>query len=473
MVFTSYAFAALFAVVLAWRVFLGRTNREFSYLLTLLISSLIFYAWHIPECLLILLFSCVIDYVAAEKIDACRQKSQTGRKYLILSLATNLGVLGYFKYTNFALDAIRKVLLSCGAGVNWVPHLDVILPMGISFYTFQSMSYTIDVYRGQLPPMRSFWKFLLYVSFFPQLVAGPIVRGTDFLYQMKRRRGLRAPFVLEGLYLVIQGFFLKMVVADNLGAYVDRFWAFGAEKGSGATAPTLLAVLFSCQIFADFAGYSSIARGLAYLLGFRFPLNFNSPYLADSFKDFWARWHITLSTWLREYLYIPLGGNRISPVRTYINLLLTMLLGGLWHGAAMTFVIWGALHGAALIAERMLGLHTGTSRPRVWKWVLRFSVVQAVILITWIFFRSESTSQATRILRNIFVGGLAFESAVMLLPALIFAVPVVLMHVRALVAEKKWFSAPSTLEKSCLAAVMFYAIVTMYGNSTGFIYFQF
>jgi alginate O-acetyltransferase complex protein AlgI len=278
---------------------------------------------------------------------------------------------------------------------------------------------------------------------------------------------------LEGLYLVIQGFFLKLVVADNLSTFVDRFWSFGAVKESGAAMPTLLAILFSCQIFADFAGYSSIARGLAYLLGFRFPVNFNSPYLASSFKDFWARWHITLSTWLREYLYIPLGGNRGSRLRTYVNLLLTMLLGGLWHGAAFTFIIWGALHGVALVVERMLGFQTSKSGTRVWTWAGRFLMVQGIILITWIFFRSENTTQAVAFLSNIFGGEFKIAGARMIMPALLFTIPIVLIHLRTLVAEKKWFSTPSVLEKSCLAAVMFYAIVTLHGSSSGFIYFQF
>jgi alginate O-acetyltransferase complex protein AlgI len=473
MIFTSFAFAALLAVVLIARLSIGRANQGLAYMAVLLTASLVFYAWHIPACLSILLVSCAVDYFAAQKIAECKQQGRSARAYLVASLGTNLGMLAFFKYTNFALGSVRTLLAACGAGDGWVPTLNVILPMGISFYTFQSMSYTIDVYRGTLKPMTSFWRFLLYVSFFPQLVAGPIVRGADFIYQMQRRRRIRAPYVLEGLYLLIQGFFLKLVVADNIAPYVDQFWKDGVRPGAPASITLLLAALFASQIFADFAGYSSIARGLAYLLGYRFPVNFNSPYIATSFKDFWARWHITLSTWLREYLYIPLGGNRGSAMRTYVNLFLTMLLGGLWHGAAATFLIWGALHGTALIVERALGLHvplTGYKRVLRIAW---FPVVQLVVLITWIFFRSESASDAAQFVANMFTQTFRWEEAAILAPALLFVVPIVVMHLRGLAERWRPFGTLGLVERSGVAAVMLYALMTMYGASDGFLYFQF
>ncbi len=235
--------------------------------------------------------------------------------------------------------------------------------MGISFYTFQTLSYTIDVYRGELAPVRSFWQFILFISFFPQLVAGPIVRASEFLPQMARPRRLRLRVFYEGVWLVIGGLFLKMVCADNLAAYVDEHWHRGSAAGGDATMSLWLGVMFSGQIFADFCGYSTIARGLGYLLGYRFPLNFDAPYIAATFKNFWERWHITLSRWLRDYLYVPLGGNRGSRARTYVNLLTVMLLGGLWHGAAYTYIVWGAIHGA--VPGAGAGAATAPARRRL------------------------------------------------------------------------------------------------------------
>jgi D-alanyl-lipoteichoic acid acyltransferase DltB (MBOAT superfamily) len=362
--FISFAFLIFLGVVLVARLLAVRTGREPVYLYFLVGASLLFYAWHVPAYLAILLFSTIIDYVAARKIERYAGQNSKSKAFLLLSLAANLGVLAFFKYCNFALDSLTQVATFFNLDAAWVPRLHVILPMGISFYTFQSMSYTIDVYRGVLKPIHSFWRFLLYVAFFPQLVAGPIVRARDFLYQINRQRSLNIHAAGEGTYLIIRGLFLKMVVADNIGPLVNRYWAYGSGETGDCVLTVLLALLFGCQIFADFAGYSSIARGVAYLLGFRLTLNFNAPYIASSFSNFWRRWHISLSQWMRDYLYLSLGGNRISPLRTYINLLVVMLLAGLWHGAAYTFIFWGLLHATALITERLLGLSRhGASHP--------------------------------------------------------------------------------------------------------------
>jgi D-alanyl-lipoteichoic acid acyltransferase DltB (MBOAT superfamily) len=354
---------ALFLVVYAGRLLIGRRKTETPYVALLLLASCAFYAWHVPAYLLVMLTSTVIDYFAALWMVRLPERSARRRLLLAASLVANLGMLGFFKYAGFATESIGRVLGLLGLGLP-VGTLDVVLPIGISFYTFQSMSYTIDVYRGQLRPTRDFTRFLLYVCFFPQLVAGPIVRARDFLYQFARRRQLSLQTFNAGLYLIVRGYFLKVVCANNIAVCVDRYWDAGWQGALNSPALLLLAILFSFQIFCDFEGYSSIARGLANLLGFRLPLNFNNPYLATSFKNFWQRWHITLSQWLRDYLYLPLGGNRGGRWRTLTNLMIVMLLAGLWHGAAFHFVAWGGIHGAALVVERLLGLErAGAGRP--------------------------------------------------------------------------------------------------------------
>jgi D-alanyl-lipoteichoic acid acyltransferase DltB (MBOAT superfamily) len=335
------------------------------------------------------------------------------------------------------------------------------------------MSYTIDVYRRQLAPIRGFWPFFLFISFFPQLVAGPIVRAVEFLPQLPRPRRLRARVAYEGVWLVISGFFLKMVCADNLAVYVDEHWTRAAHPDTGAGFALWAAVMFSGQIFGDFAGYSNIARGTAYLLGYRLPLNFNAPYLASSFRNFWERWHITLSRWLRDYLYVPLGGNRRGRVRTYVNLIAVMVLGGLWHGAAYTFVAWGALHGLALAFERGLGLH----RDRGWAHltVVRavwFLVVQTVVLVAWVYFRSTSMAEARAILSNI-ASLDQFGLGAMELFGLLFLLPLVLHHAFAWLVERGHARPLAPAHRAVLAACMVYAIATLYTSSSEFIYFQF
>jgi alginate O-acetyltransferase complex protein AlgI len=346
--------------------------------------------------------------------------------------------------------------------------------MGISFYTFQSMSYTIDVYRGHLKAIHRFWPFFLFISFFPQLVAGPIVRAVEFLPQMPRPRRLRPRVAYEGAWLMITGFFLKMVCADNIAGIVDAHWAQGYERGASAPTLVVLTLLFSGQIFCDFAGYSNIARGLALLLGYRLPVNFKAPYIAGSFKNFWERWHITLSSWLRDYLYVSLGGNRVSKGRTYVNLMLVMLLGGLWHGAAWTFVAWGALHGASLAVERALGLERRTSgawglaRRAAW-----FLVVQVVVLVTWILFRSSSIGGAWQFLLNILAWSSPAAVPAEIVRATIFLLPVLGLHVWRWLEERGALAPLAMVPRAALAGAMAAAIVMAYGSTNAFIYFQF
>ncbi len=475
--FISWAFVALFLVVFAARVTIGRRKVETPFVALLTLSSLLFYGWHVPWYLTLLFFSAGVDYVAAlalgEVGPANGNDAIARRRRLILfaSLATNLGLLGFFKYGNFGLETVEGAIAVFGRDVT-LPRLDIVLPMGISFYTFQSMSYTIDVYRGVLAPLRGFGPFILYISFFPQLVAGPIVRATEFLPQIPRVRRLHLPVLAEGLYMMVVGAFLKMVCADNLGKFVDAHWASGYSDEASAGTVIVLTLLFSGQIFCDFAGYSSIARGLALTLGYRLPMNFNAPYIATSFKNFWERWHITLSSWLRDYLYVPLGGNRISKTRTYINLMLVMLLGGLWHGAAVTYIVWGALHGAGLAVERLLGLHRSVERRA---WIVRagwFLVVQAVVLVTWVVFRSAHMSGAWQFLANVVQFDLHGVQP-RLLWALLFLAPVVVHHAWHHAEEQAWVSPLGPRAKGVVAALLVLGIAMGYGGTGDFIYFQF
>ena len=469
--FVSYAFAALLLIVCLARLTVGRRKVERPYVWVLLVASLVFYGWHIPVYLSVLLASALIDFYAAQALEQPGRTPRFRRAVLAVSLSTNLGLLGFFKYFGFALDNLQWA--SQRIGVDFVrPEWQVVLPMGISFYTFQSMSYTIDVYRGQLRALPSFRDFILFISFFPQLVAGPIVRASEFLPQMPRVRRIHWPVVGTGIALMVEGYFLKMVCADNLAGYVDKYWEQGYRADGNSVVMVWLALLFSGQIFCDFAGYSQIARGIAYLLGYHLPVNFRSPYIAGSFKNFWERWHITLSRWLRDYLYVPLGGNRVSKRRTYVNLLLVMLLGGLWHGAAWTYVAWGALHGGALAVERMLGLHRGLEQRPWWLRLAWGVVVQVVVLVTWVFFRSSSFAGALQFLGNIARLEWATPNREMW-TAVGFLLPVVVGHWWTWLVERGYVHPLTPARRAVLTGVMLYGILVAYGSTNAFIYFQF
>ncbi len=355
---------------------------------------------------------------------------------------------------------------------------EVVLPIGISFYTFQSMSYTIDVYRGRFPAEKSFARLACYIAFFPQLVAGPIVRARDFLYQLDRRRPPRMAVFAAGAYLIVRGLFLKLVIADNLGLIVDENWQGAAAPGADGGLALSMLVFFAGQLFCDFAGYTDIARGLAYQLGFTLPINFKAPYIAASFTDFWRRWHITLSTWFRDYLYIPLGGNRRGDLRASGNLIAVMLIAGLWHGANWTFVLWGGVHGLAIAVERGLGLTAGPkNRAGATLWGM-------FVVLTWILsmgmFRAADAGEGRRIIRNAFSGlidlpsaGLESLSAPGIAIGWWIMLPVAALHVRALLTEKTRVNPPATYEKTIYAGAMLAAVLMLYTTSQQFIYFQF
>lgn len=394
MVFTSQAFVFYFlpAVLLGYYALPSGLRSRF-----LLVASYFFYGWWNPAFVLLMLASTVVDYRCGAIIARHEDGDPRRRRALIASIVVNLSLLGFFKYWDFFASSVNGLLGwaglgaagagMAGSGAEVLPLLDVILPVGISFYTFQSMSYSIDLYRRQAPPARGFFDFAAYVALFPQLIAGPIIRYRDIAEQL-RERGHSLEKAARGLSYFALGFAKKVLLANNVGLLADDLFATPTPPWHLAW---LGAIAYAFQIYFDFSGYSDMAIGLGLMLGFRFPENFRSPYRAESITDFWRRWHISLSTWLRDYLYIPLGGNRHGPRRTYINLGLTMLLGGLWHGAQWQFVVWGAYHGALLAAERALGKRGFVSflaRP------LRIAATFVLVLIGWVFFRAENLDHA-------------------------------------------------------------------------------
>jgi alginate O-acetyltransferase complex protein AlgI len=363
----------------------------------LVLASCFFYASWDWRFLAPLLFTTSLDYWIARRMEALVEAGRplsSRKKYLLISVIANLGLLGFFKYFNFFAQSAVQLAQGLGLDIG-LRTFEIVLPLAISFYTFQALSYTIDVYRGELHATKSFWDFFLAVLYFPHLVAGPIQRAANLLPQVTNPRVIKREQVLEGLHLIAWGFFKKVFIADNLAPIVDA--AFSHPSPTGAI--TVLGVYaFTFQIYCDFSGYTDIARGLAKIMGFEFVLNFRLPYFATNPSDFWRRWHISLSTWLRDYLYKPLGGNRGGPWLTNRNLLLTMLLGGLWHGAAWNFVLWGLYHGVLLVGHRLLEpalMRLGrlfSFSPSSW-WTLRVLSMFLLTCYGWLLFRATSLEQ--------------------------------------------------------------------------------
>lgn len=379
LLFNSGFFLFFFLFILVFYRFFWHNYRAKVFFLTTI--SLYFYYKSSGVFFVLIILSSIIDFIAGKVI--YKNESPYFRKlFLVISLAMNLGILGYFKYTNFFLDSFNQL------GVGSFDMLDIFLPVGVSFFTFQSMSYTIDIYRGQLKPENKFTDFLFFVSFFPQLVAGPIVRASDFLPQIKNDVYVSREDIGRALFLIIAGLLKKAVIADYISInFVDRVFEWPTRFTGVENLLALYA--YTIQLYCDFSGYSDMAIGLALLLGFKLPINFNSPYKAASITEFWQRWHISLSSWLRDYLYIGLGGNRKGNIRTYVNLILTMLLGGLWHGASWRMVIWGLIQGTALAVERKLGIKKWTERSRLHR-LVGFLITFNLFTFTLLFFRAQS-----------------------------------------------------------------------------------
>ncbi len=400
MLFNSIEFLIFFPIVVAVFFSLPQRFRQ----VFLLAASYYFYMCWKAEYAILILVSTLIDYVAALRMGKTAEKSAR-TKYLILSLAANLGLLFAFKYANFFNESIRAVLEQFNIFYGF-PGFDWLLPVGISFYTFQSMSYTIDVYRGEKEPERRFTTFALYVAFFPQLVAGPIERSTRLLPQLDRAVRFDYDRLISGLRLMLWGFFKKVVIADRLAIYVNQVYNSPGEY-QGLTL-ILATYFFAFQIYCDFSGYSDIAIGTARIMGYDLMLNFRQPYFSQSIAEFWKRWHISLSTWFKDYLYIPLGGNRVSKPRWYFNLLAVFLVSGLWHGANWTFVLWGFLHGFYLVfsiwtqkaREALAGLVKIDRFPLLQRG-LKIFLTFHLVCFSWVFFRANSVADAFLILGNL------------------------------------------------------------------------
>ncbi len=473
MLFNSLTFALFFAVVLILHAlpFPWRVKK-----LNLLLASYVFYAAWNPPFIVLLWISTVLDWWVAKWLDR-EERPARRRGLLLLSMAGNLGILGYFKYGEFLLENWQAAMATIG--IAWVPPAwDIVLPVGISFYTFQTMAYTLDVYLRRERPAGSFLDFALFVTFFPQLVAGPIVRPADLIPQFARPRQATSSQRVWGLGLMSLGLFQKVVVADTLLAPTADT-VFGASRALHPLDAWMGVLAFSGQIFSDFAGYSTTAIGASLCLGFSITNNFRYPYAAIGFSDFWRRWHISLSTWLRDYLYLPLGGNRKGRRRTYVNLMATMLLGGLWHGASWTFVAWGGLHGAYLAVERWLQerfagrpVATGTG-ARIALALLTYVLVN----FTWVFFRARDFTSAWRLLRSMV--GLGETGARVLYWNGILTVTAITVAMLA----AHWRMRDTTLEAvvertpgwiiAALWSAMLFAIITSQGSGNAFIYFQF
>ncbi|MDB4161033.1 MBOAT family protein [Bacteroidia bacterium] len=409
LLFNQYFFLFLFTLMFGGYTLLNKHVRTRN--LYLLIFSLFFYYKCSGFYFCLLLFSTFVDYGVGFGIYVAKQKWKK-RLYLHISLATNIGLLAFFKYAYFFVDSINGWLDTNFQTINFLAAFsngtfgtgfdvnDIILPVGISFYTFQTLSYSIDIYRGRLKPCGNIFDFAFFVSFFPQLVAGPIVRASEFLPQIKRPYYLSSSGFGTAVFLIMAGLVKKVVISDYISVnFVDRVFDT-PEVYSGFM--NLMAVYgYSIQIYCDFSGYSDIAIGLAALLGFKLPVNFNGPYKSQSLTDFWRRWHISLSTWLRDYLYISIGGNRKGKIRTYVNLIITMLLGGLWHGAATKFIVWGALHGAGLAVHRMWAKRFNMATTRVGQ-VVAVIITFHFVAFSWMYFRASDMATVDAMVSIIF-----------------------------------------------------------------------
>ena len=477
LIFNSGLFLFLFAgFLLVYSVFRRALMARIVYVIAF---SLYFYYKSSGIYFLLLVFAAASDFLIARGIYRARFR-WTKRWLVVLSVAVNLGMLGYFKYTNFLIDISNQLF-----GQGFLQFQNIFLPVGISFFVFQSMSYTIDIYRGQLKPLSNWLDYLFYLSFFPQLVAGPIVRARDFIPQIRQN-----PVVVTremfgtGVFLILTGLFKKAIISDYISLnFVDRIFD---EPLLYSGFECLMGIYgYALQIYCDFSGYSDMAIGIALLLGFRFPKNFDAPYKSATITEFWRRWHISLSTWLRDYLYISLGGNRKGRIRTYGNLLLTMLLGGLWHGAAVRFILWGGLHGAALALHKLWmalvpGAKATGAQMHWWSRAAGMLLTFNIVCLGWLMFRAESMQTVSLMLHQIFEN---FNAA--MIPQVVTGYAAVFALIAAgyilhllpsavdAVAQRIVVHAPLVLQVLMAAAMIWCVMQIKSSDIQPFIYFQF
>jgi D-alanyl-lipoteichoic acid acyltransferase DltB (MBOAT superfamily) len=456
--FHNWIFLLFFAIV--YPVYLVVKGTRFRSL-WLLIASYVFYGWWNPLYLLLIAYSTSVDYLVVSAM------SRWGRRplWLCLSIANNLSLLGFFKYGKFITNNLNALLSRLG--VAWaIPMPDILFPVGLSFFMFESMSYTIDFFRGHIERERSFIRYAAFVSLFPQLLAGPIERARNLLPQLQREPRIARQDVADGLSLFVVGLFKKVALADYLATYVNEVYAVPDLYSSSAL--MLATFAYAWQIYFDFSGYTDMARGVARVMGFDLMLNFNNPYLATGLGEFWQRWHISLSTWFKDYVYISLGGNRKGEIRTYVNMFLTMVISGLWHGAQWTFVLWGVFHALGRVATREL------ERSRFYRERVPRCVKQAYVFVfvcfCWIFFRAETLTDAWTIVTRIAAGGVSDPACPLLMLVLIASV-----WLYQFIYESR---ARRVLEMrpvriGLIVAMIMYVAVFATSSSEAFIYFQF
>jgi len=462
MLFNSLQFPIFFAFVLLLNHLLR--HKEGSRRWMLLIASAYFYGQWNWYYLILIYTTVIVDFTAGRHI----YRHIHPRVALIVSLSVNLGILSFFKYGNFFGSNITDALAWLGLKAQW-SELDFLLPVGISFYTFQSLSYTVDIYRQQLQPRKKFRDYALFVTFFPQLVAGPIVRASEFFRELDHKLYVSKRSMQTGLSLIIIGLVKKVVFADNLAPIVEQ--AFSDPSGVSGWQLLIAVYAFAFQIYFDFSGYTDIAIGAARSLGFRFPRNFNHPYTAYSIRDFWRRWHMTLSRWLRDYLYFSLGGNRKGRYRAMANVMTTMLLGGLWHGASWNFVVWGGLHAMYITIERLLGGLFKFRLPLAVHWFISFQLVS----FAWIFFRADDFATSSAIILKIaYLGKEPLLAGVEAYQVVLLAALMAAHWAGARLRLRERFYTAKPLAWGVIAAIMLASLVIWApSESTPFIYFQF
>lgn len=483
MLYHSWTFLAFFVVVYAVYLAVKGTRLRLPWLLA---ASYVFYGWWNPVYLLLILWATTVDYLAVIGMARTRWK----KPWLALSLVNNLGLLGFFKYGRFVVENINAAAgwlglryalanpdlrflsdgvngVLHGVGLHWsVAPFSYALPVAMSFYIFQSLTYTIDFYRGKIEREPSFLRYATFVSLFPQLLSGPIERAGNLLPQLRAPARISGEDVADGMSLFIVGLFKKIALADYLALYVNPIYKSPGDYGAAAL--LLATVAFAWQIYFDFSGYTDMARGIARLLGIRLMLNFNNPYLATGLGDFWGRWHISLSSWFKDYLYIPLGGNRRGELRTYVNMILTMLVSGLWHGAMWTFVLWGAVHAVGRVVTRAME-RTPLYRDRV-PTVAKQALTFAIVTFAWIFFRAASAADAWLIVRRIVGGGLSDPKFPLLAGGLVLSI---WLYQYVYESRLRGLVRLAPVRIALIVAMVIYLATFVTSSEQGFIYLQY
>jgi alginate O-acetyltransferase complex protein AlgI len=470
MIFNSIDFL-LFAILffVLWPICRKRDTSRWTLIVT---ASFIFYAWWDWRFLVLIISSGLVDYLCGLGIKKWKRFKRT---LLILSLTFNLGALAVFKYSVFIASLLGQTAAQIGITINLVdriPEFALILPVGISFYTFQSLSYTIDVYKDRLTPTKNLLHFFAYLSMFPQLVAGPIVRARDFLMQLNTYKKPNSQAIWHGTKLIVYGLFQKMVIADNLSSLIDSPYQ-GISQFDGSLYWWMVIFAFSFQIYCDFSGYSLIARGLAKLMGYHFKMNFDHPYLSSNFQAFWNRWHISLSSWFRDYVYIPLGGSKKGEIIGILALIFTFLLSGLWHGANYTFLVWASLHAFFLLIERFLRRAISIKIPQLFTIPLVFIITS----ISWVYFRSENLSQANSIVLKLLSCAASnpefwetYKNNIFFLKTAMM-IEFSIMLSREFPVLKRWYSKFNLDIITTTTSLI--AVIFLRGSGQQFIYFQF